>query len=361
VVIVGAGIIGCSIAYELSRRGASVRVVDGRSVGDGATQASAGVLAPYIEGGHGAQLLELGARSLSLYDDFVARVTVDADLPVRYARTGTLQVGTDESAASDLEQAFALAAPVGARMLDRAEVRELEPHVGDGVLGGVLVPVHGFVGASELTIALSRAAARRGVTFGREQIEEIRADGNEIVLKAARAALVASTVIIAAGSWSAELGIPAATPLPVRPVRGQLLKLRWDEKPLARVLWGPRCYLVPWPDGSILLGATVENVGFDERATVAGVRDLLDAACELLPRAWTASFEEVRVGLRPASPDDLPIVGRSARFPGIVYATGHYRSGVLLAPLTAAVVADLIMDNREDTSLAVMSPARFGH
>jgi glycine oxidase len=117
----------------------------------------------------------------------------------------------------------------------------------------------------------------------------------------------------------------------VRPVRGQLLHLRWPTASIARIVWGARCYAVPWPDGTVLVGATTEDVGFDERATVSGVRDLLDAAAELLPRAWQADFSGVRAGLRPASPDELPLIGPSARVPGLVYATGHYRNGVLLA------------------------------
>ena len=147
--------------------------------------------------------------------------------------------------------------------------------------------------------------------------------------------------------------------LPVWPVRGQLLHLNWTGNPLARVVWCPRCYVVPWSDGSVLVGATVEHVGFDERATVAGVAALAEAVSGVLPDARNAGFEAVRVGLRPGTPDDLPVVGRSASTPRLVYATGHYRNGVLLAPLTARLVADLVLDGREDPLLAAVAPARF--
>jgi glycine oxidase len=123
------------------------------------------------------------------------------------------------------------------------------------------------------------------------------------------------------------------------------------------VLWGKDCYVVPWQDGTVLVGATVEDVGFDERTTAAGVRDLLDAVCDLLPEAWGATFLEARAGLRPATEDGLPVIGRSTEAPGVIYATGHYRNGVLLAPLTAAIVADLILEGREDAALATTSPA----
>src|SRR5262249_8594138 len=146
---------------------------------------------------------------------------------------------------------------------------------------------------------------------------------------------------------------------PVRPVRGQLLQLSWNGPPLKRVTWSRKCYLVPWDDGSMLVGATVEEAGFDERATVAGVRDLLEAVCDVVPQAWNAGFRAARVGLRPGTSDNLPIIGWSAAMPGLFFATGHYRNGVLLAPLTAELVAAAMIDNRVDPMLSTVSPARF--
>ena len=171
--------------------------------------------------------------------------------------------------------------------------------------------------------------------------------------------LTADAVVLAAGSWSGGVAVAGEAPLPVRPVRGQLLHLAWTGRPPARVVWCPGCYVVPWPDGSLLVGATVEEAGFDERATVAGVASLIEAVGGVMPQARTAGFEAVRVGLRPGTPDDLPVVGRSAAAPGLVYATGHYRNGVLLAPLTARLVADLVLDGREDPLLSSVSPVRF--
>ena len=171
----------------------------------------------------------------------------------------------------------------------------------------------------------------------------------------------ASHVVVAAGSWTDEIRLPETPASAVRPVRGQLIRLTWNAPPLSHVIWGKDCYVVPWQDGTVLVGATVEEVGFDERTTAAGVRDLLEAVCELLPEAWGATFVDARAGLRPASADGLPVVGRSSTVPGLVYATGHFRNGILLAPLTASLVADLILENRdEDPALALMSPARPG-
>jgi glycine oxidase len=165
---------------------------------------------------------------------------------------------------------------------------------------------------------------------------------------------------MAAGSWSGGIPMPPAAPIPVRPVRGQLLQLRFDSSPLTRIVWGSAAYLVPWTDGDMLVGATVEDAGFDERVTAGGVAQLLDAAAALLPAASSAGFVEARAGLRPGTSDQLPIVGRSSTMRGVYYATGHYRNGVLLAPLTATLIADLVLEGRERDELALMRPDRFG-
>jgi glycine/D-amino acid oxidase-like deaminating enzyme len=166
-------------------------------------------------------------------------------------------------------------------------------------------------------------------------------------------------VVIAAGSWSADMALGGAR-VPVRPIRGQLLQLRLARPAISRVVWGERCYVVPWLDGSLLVGATVEDVGFDERPTAAGVRVLLDAATELVPEVAAAAFEEVRVGLRPATSDELPVIGASSTMRRVFYATGHYRNGVLLAPLTALAIADLVLEGRERPEVAAARPDRFG-
>jgi glycine/D-amino acid oxidase-like deaminating enzyme len=166
---------------------------------------------------------------------------------------------------------------------------------------------------------------------------------------------------VAAGSWAGEIKIEGADqPLPVRPVRGQLLHLQWTGAQLRRVLWSERCYVVPWHDGTLLVGATEEDAGFEERTTLAGIQDLIDAVCELLPHAWTASFRAAKVGLRPGTPDQVPIIGWSSALPDLMYATGHYRNGILLAPLTAELVTNAVLDGRWDPMLELTRPQRFG-
>ena len=354
VLIIGAGIIGCAIARELSARGVHVQIIDDRPVAGGATQASAGILAPYIEAHDRGLLLDLGVRSLALYDDWIAAVSGDAGVPIEYRRPGTLEIALDADHAADLRRATSGGNP---QWLDRDATCALEPALGS-IEGALFVTAHGYVAAPELTAALARAAEHHGATFRRSRAERIERVSSHLRVVTASGAIDADRVVLAAGSWTGALAGDRWAAAPVRPVRGQLLQLGWQGPPVTRILWGPECYIVPRADGSLLVGATVEDVGFDERATAAGVRDLLDAACELLPQGWGATFMNVRVGLRPATPDDLPLVGEGET-EGLVYATGHYRNGVLLAPLTARLVADLIVEGKRDPALEMLAPGRF--
>jgi glycine oxidase len=364
IIVVGAGIVGCAVGYELARRGAAVQIVEERAAGMGATQAAAGILAPHIEVSSQTPFLDLTVRSLNLFDDFIARVQADSGLTVPYKRTGTLQVAVNEEGLRELRNAAARveAQRVPARLLDGANVREEEPHLSHDVIGGLLIQTHGFVAAGELIRALTAAAHRHGAALVEgSRVRRIAAANSGVIVETDRGPLQASAVVLAAGSWSSSIEIAGSSaPVPVRPIRGQLLRLAWKGPMLRRIVWTDRCYLVPWDDGTVLVGATVEDAGFDERTTVAGVRDLLDAACEIVPGAWAAGFIEGRAGLRPATVDLLPVIGASRVVPNLMYATAHYRNGILLAPVTAALVADAMLDKKVDPVLAAMSPQRFG-
>jgi glycine oxidase len=363
VIVIGAGIIGCASADELSRRGHRIVLLDQRTVAAGATQASAGILAPYIEGHDLTPLLELAARSLAMYDAFVARAREESGAALDYQRNGTLEVAFDASQSARLreQERRIRALRIGCRWLSGAQVRALEPTVSEEVDGGFLVDQHGLVSAPDLSAALVKAATARGAELV-TGVPARRISRNENALRVDTEAgsFVAPHVVLAAGSWSGQIALDGVASIPVRPIRGQLLSLARLPHPIGRVIWGADCYLVPRAEGRVLVGATAEDVGFDERVTVTGVRDLLDSACDLVPELWQASFEGARVGLRPATPDEMPIIGRSDTLPGLVYATGHFRNGVLLAPLTAALVGDLVEGNSSDNALRHTRPQRFG-
>ena len=338
-----------------------MRLIDPRGTGQGASRASAGMLAPRIEG-HAETLLRLGLESLDLYDSFIARVSAAAQRRIEYRRSGTLQVARTDSESRRLENEGRALADAGVphSYLDGNAVASLEPALAADVRSGLLIPEHGYVGVATLVSALTEAAEKAGATLSAATVRGVSTAGTSVRVETSEESLTTDVVVIAAGSWSGGIPIAAAPAAPVRPVRGQLLQLRFERPLLSRVVWGADGYLVPWEDGRLLVGATVEDVGFDEGVTTEGVQLLLERAQALLPAAQSARCEGARAGLRPATPDELPIVGPSSTMPGVYYATGHYRNGVLLAPLTAAMVADLILDGHEREDLALVRPARFG-
>ncbi len=360
VIVIGAGIIGCSIGRELARRGAKVRIFEARTVGAGATRASAGVLAPYIEAHEHEALLALTVRSLGLYDTFVSDAVEESGIAIEYRRCGTLEIATDSASRDRLKASAAQHGSETMQWMDGAEARRLEPVLPDSIVGALHVPQHGYVVVPALTDALVWSALRHGAQLeAAHRVTGVRTSGSMMsVLTEDGTVWPAEQVVIAAGSWSGLVDIEEAPRAAVHPIRGQLLHLRWDGTPPAHIIWGPDCYVVPWENGTVLVGATVEDVGFDERATADGVHRLLTAVCRLLPGASRASFTEVRAGLRPATADGLPFIGRSPSRHNLIYATGHFRNGILLAPLTALLVGDLALEGKEDAMLASVRPGR---
>ena len=366
IAVIGAGIIGSAIAESLAARGARVTLYDMRRPGAGASQASAGVLCPFVEAKPGSPLLSLGAHSLGMWDSWVTQIRSRTSTPFHYDRSGTLEValGPDEAAHLKASSTWLTAEGVAHEWLQGAALRACEPLIGDSAEAGLLITTHGFVQVSALIAALMDSARQQGcVCETPTEVLHVEQKKEAVRVRAANQpvsdGIEFDHVVIAAGPWSRRVRVANEPVFDVRPVRGQLLQLKWPDEHLPRrSVWGTRCYTVPWPDGSLLVGATVEDVGFDERSTVAGVRDLLDAVGDLLPGAWQASLEEVRVGLRPATADHLPLLGPLARFPRIVLATGHYRNGVLLAPYTADVVTRLILDGERDAMLDLTRPER---
>lgn len=364
VIVVGAGIVGCTVAHELARAGARVQVIEARTPGQGATRASAGILAPHIEGHSSDLLRSLGHRSLALYDDFMARLAADSGRELVYQRNGTLDLAfsdADETRLRELSQALS-AEGIEARWITPDRFGDLEPHASPAARGALLIPTHGFVGVTSLTLAAAAAAQNFGATFivaiGAIRIYSIA--GNRVGVETSDARLEADRVVLAAGSWSSTITVDGADPIPVKPIRGQLIQLQTAPGTIHRVIWGPEGYLVPWPDGSVLVGSTVEDVGFDEAHTQEAVEKLRAAAVSLVPSLTHAEMSSVRTGLRPKGPDDVPILGASSAVPGLVYATAHYRNGVLFTPLTVQLVRDVVFDRPADPALRDLDPARVG-
>lgn len=363
IVVIGGGVIGCSAAHELARLGEDVVVIDMREPGHGATLASAGMLAPYIEG-HDAALLGLGVESLSRYDDFVAGIEHASGRRIEYARAGTLQAARTSAHVTELTRAVERLKDAGVRhtLLTGVDARALEPALAADVLSALLIEEHGYVHAGQLMDALVRAAVRHGARFVSDRAVAIESDRDDLRVVCAGGSHVASRVVVAAGSWSSAL-LGAGHHGPIRPIRGQSIELRPAVQPLSRVVWGDDCYMVPWRNGSVIVGATVEDVGFDESSTPEAVRGLRAAACAVVPSLASAPLGSVRVGLRPATSDGLPVVGWSPLIPGVCVATGHYRNGILLAPLTAAVVSELVLGTATPAlgwAREALAPSRLG-
>ena len=363
VTVIGAGVVGSTIAWELASAGVRVRLIDARTPGEGATRASAGILAPYLEGSPASSLRELGRESLDLYDAFVARLSTDSHRAIVYERKGTLEVALSMEEAERLSAASAVLWREGveARWVPGAVIPDLEPNVATDAPGALLIPMHGYVGAGSLTVAAVAGAKQRGAELVEESgaIEVGPAPGGGVRVRTEAASWDTDFAVMAAGSWSSRITIEGADPVPVRPIRGQLLQVTAPPGTVRHVVWGTAGYLVPWPDGSVLVGGTVEDVGFDESFTDEARRALLEMAAALVPALKHAAVSDTRVGLRPRGVDDLPIVGRSTAVPGLVYATAHYRNGVLLAPLTAQLVRRLVLDPAAPT-IAAVNPARCG-
>jgi glycine oxidase len=362
IIVVGAGVIGAAIAERLAVRGADVTLLDMRAPGRGASQASAGILAPYTEAHQTSPLLDLGVRSLALYDDFVAGVAERSGRTVEYARTGTLEVAfdADESGRFHDSAGWLTERNIEHRVIDGNEARAFEPALSSAVVGGLFVAAHGFVSVRSLVAALVHSARFHGVVL------ETGVEAAEVVVSNQHVEVVAAPrrwhgdpVVVASGSWSPRVRISGAPTIPVRPVRGQLLRLRWRGADMPRrVVWSHDCYVVPSAEMSVLVGATVEDVGFDESSSVSGVRELLAGVSKLLPAASQASVDDIRVGLRPQA-DGLPVIGPLPGAPRITLATGHYRNGVLLAPVTAEIVANYVLDGVSDRAFDITTPARF--
>lgn len=370
VAIVGAGVCGLGIGWRLAKAGCHVEVFDRGEAGHGASWAAAGMLAAGVETEPGEErLLELTLHSQRLWPDFARELETVAGMAVGYRGEGTLVVAPTRDEAEQLRFNFDFQRGLGIELewLTGAEASRREPHLKPGVAGAVLSPNDHQVDNRLLCRALKAAFSRAGGHL-RENTEVTGLDmaagrARGVILGAERVA--ADVVVLAAGPWSRELaGLPEAARPPVRPVKGQMLALAMDPAAplIEHVVWAPKSYLVPRNDGRLLIGATVEEKGFDARMTAGGVLAILEAAWRVLPGIEELPIVETWAGFRPTSRDDAPILGPTA-VDGLVLATGHHRNGILLAPVTADAVASYILTGEMMAAAAPFGIERFhgGH
>jgi glycine oxidase len=367
-VVVGGGVIGLGIAWRCAQRGVHVTVMDA-APGRGASAAAAGMLAPVTELHYGEQeLLGLNLASARRYPDFVAELEDATGQNVGYRRTGTVVAAWDTADVIGLRDLQTFGASVGVRsqLLSARELRRLEPGLASGLPGGLFAQDDHQVDNRALHAALRTAATRCGVHIELSNAASLLLAGERVtgVTASGRERHNADHVVLAAGAWSGRLaGLTPQIRPPVRPVKGQTVRLRLPDPPaLAHVVRGSvkgsPVYLVPRTNGEIVVGASSEEVGFDVRPRAGAMYELLRDAQSLVPVVGEAEFVEVSTSVRPGSPDNAPIIGRAA-IDGLIMATGHYRNGILLTPITADAVASLVCDNVLPEVVEPFTPARF--
>lgn len=359
--IAGGGLIGGSIALELARAGLRVGLFDRQEPGREASWASAGILSPAPESPGMIALVPLGKASMALYPEFVEMVEGLSGQTAGYRAKGTLEVLTSRHAREELSTIIALHHGLGLRAepISAADARELEPNLREDMEAAVLRPAEASVDNRLLTRAILASAKKSGVEiFPEAGVESICREGETCKgFVAGGEKISAGHTVIAAGCFSAQIQ-GAESYAPVRPAKGQMISLVCPDTRIERVLWGDEIYLVPRNDGRVLAGATVEYSGFDKTLTAGGQRKLLSAAIDLVPAFEHARVEETWAGLRPDSPDHLPILGPTD-LQGLVIATGHFRSGVLLTPITAKLVREWVTLGNVGADWERFSPMRF--
>jgi glycine oxidase len=367
VVIVGGGVIGLGTAWRSLARGIRVTVIDPEPASK-ASHVAAGMLAPVSELDYGEEeLLRLGLASRDRYASFVAELEEVSGRDAGYRPDGVLQVAldSDDLAVLDDLRRFQESLGIATEALSGRECRRREPMLAPSARGGLFAPDDGSIDPRRLTAALLAAIDRLGGTLVRDRAIEILIEGGRAtsVRLAGGDVLHAEQVVLAAGPWSHELkGLPPDVVPPVRPVKGQVVRLRTTAPFLSQCLRGlvrgSSVYLVPRADGEIVMGATQEEMGYDTTVTAGGLWELLRDAHELVPGITELAFAEVNAGLRPGSPDNAPLLGPSA-VPGLLLATGHYRNGVLLTPVTADSMAETLATGEPPKIVQPFSPRRF--
>ena len=366
-IVVGAGVIGLSAGWRLAQRGIATLVLDEAEPAGGASGVAAGMLAPVTEADFGEEdMTALNLASLRLWPAFAAELRTAAGIDCGYRELGALAVAVDRDEHEVLRRLYDHQRSLGldSQWLPARECRRLEPGLAPRIAGGILAPQDHQVSPRPLARALVAALrAAGGELRAGARVTRVASHGGGMTVELAGGeALTADAVVVAAGAASGALeGLPDDARVPVRPVKGQILRLRAPAPvalPARRVIRTPEVYCVPRDDGELVVGATVEERGWDRTVTAGGVLELLRRAYEALPGIAELELVETGAGLRPGTPDNGPIVGPGA-IPGLWWATGHWRNGILQAPITAAAIAAMLGGDDPPAELAAFSPERF--
>lgn len=367
-IVIGGGVIGLSIARELKKCGLRrvLLLEKNADCGAEASHAAAGMLAPQAEADSSDDFFNLCRQSRDLYPDFAAELFDESGVDARLDQTGTLYPAFDEKDVAEIEKRFAWqrAADLPIEKLTRQEVFELEPNVSGKVLSGLLFPFDWQIENRDLIRALVESLKNQSVllrcSIKAEKI--LFENGKAAGVITDKGEIRAENVIVAAGAWTrffSEMPFDLHLESLIKPVRGQMLSFTYEEKPLRHVIYSARGYAVPRADNRVLIGATVEDVGFDKSITGDGLLALLRASAEIAPKLNKLTISEIWSGLRPASADNLPVIGEFPENSNLYFATGHYRNGILLAPLTAALIADKIVAGKNSPFLQIFNLSRF--
>lgn len=365
IAIIGGGVIGLSIGWQLARRGVEVTLFERNRVGKEASRVAAGMLAPYAEVGfEEIELMELGQESLRLYPRFLDELSEDAsDIP-QFDQCGTLMTGIDRDDTERLKRLydFREELKLTVELITGTEAREREPLLSPKVVSAVWLPDDAQIDNRKLLKKLKAAFKKCGGVLKEEsEVKKVRLSGGSVEgLSTNRSEFQFDNVVLAAGSWSQQIeGIPRHMRPPIRPVKGQIITLeKTSDCPLKGTVRSPRMYMVPKEDGTIRLGATTEEQGFDKTPTAGGQKELLEDGWEMIPSIFDLPLVETMAGLRPAARDHAPIIGETD-IRGLYYATGHYRHGILMTPITVYTLVDEMMEGAKSELMYPFRPQRF--
>lgn len=361
VIVVGGGVMGCGIALRLRQAGVRVTILERSIPGAEASSAAAGILAPQWEAEGPGPFLDLCLQSRALYPGLAAELRELTSVDIAYRPCGLLRVAFDEADVGHLNATATWQRGQGlkAELLDTAQAREVEPHLSERALAALHFPDDHQVDNRLLVRALSMAAARVGATFRSGYVRGVLEEkGRAVGVDLDGEPLRADAVVLAAGAWSGLVqGVPM-DPRVVRPARGQMIQLQTRLPVLSRIATSKKGYVVPRADGRVICGSTMEFAGFDKQVTAEGLSRILGMALELCPALGSAPVDSTWAGFRPWTEDHLPILGPSP-LPGLVLATGHFRNGILLAPATAKLAAQVVLGEKPSVDLHPFRYDRF--